>query len=260
MRVISKMSDYYDSVQAYGQDKNKVFLRKEKEVNFDNFWKPLTEKVFLNRWYLNGWENHDWVEPIVIGFCGKIYTLFEYHMRDREEIYYPIGKRHFLYSLDDLKSFLIKTKQKKRIIDLFSENKTKHNKRIRWRYDSKTTIEKMTEFFGFAGSTDFEWIFTKLDVPIFKVKRHRIDYYKTDYPITLNCNLKELDFQRVFDPYMAYQELEMFISNVLKLNEPEMVPIEDKYRIASHGFDEKSFRNTEHRSKPRRKKKHRGLV
>jgi hypothetical protein len=65
--------------------------------------------------------------------------------------------------------------------------------------------------------------------------------------------LKDIEFQRVLDPFTAYQELDQWISGVLGQN-PEPDEVSDKVKIQQHGFDSWSFRkhkldNTKDRKK-----------
>ena len=68
----------------------------------------------------------------------------------------------------------------------------------------------------------------------------------------INPNLSNLKFQTKFEPYSAFQEIEMFISGVLGIDNKNTIEIDDKYRIESHGFDNWSFRNP---NPPKRKNK-----
>jgi hypothetical protein len=50
-----------------------------------------------------------------------------------------------------------------------------------------------------------------------------------------------MEFQKVLDPFTAYQELEMWISGVLGQN-PQPLEVSDEVKIQQHGFNEWSFR------------------
>ena len=52
-----------------------------------------------------------------------------------------------------------------------------------------------------------------------------------------------MKFQTIFEPFTAFQEIEMFLGGVIGSNENNIIEIEDKYRIESHGFNKWSFRN-----------------
>ena len=60
--------------------------------------------------------------------------------------------------------------------------------------------------------------------------------------VVVNPILKDMNFQVVFDPYRAFQRIDMFLSGVMQSSENKMVKISDKIRKYKHGFDETSFR------------------
>lgn len=63
------------------------------------------------------------------------------------------------------------------------------------------------------------------------------------YPV-----LQDLNFQKVKDPYTAFQEVQAYKFGVLGCNENEVVTISDKDRIAGKGFDTKyGFRTRPHK-------------
>ena len=53
--------------------------------------------------------------------------------------------------------------------------------------------------------------------------------------------LKDYNFQKVLDPFTAYQELDQWIGGVLGQN-PQPEEVADKYKIQQHGYDKWSFR------------------
>lgn len=83
---------------------------------------------------------------------------------------------------------------------------------------------------------DFSNIFIENQTPIFV-----IDYMRGE--LVLNPCLKDYGFYTIFDPVQAYQEIEMYIGNVLLPKDKEFTPLTDKEKIISKGFDLKtSFR------------------
>ncbi len=70
--------------------------------------------------------------------------------------------------------------------------------------------------------------------------------------ITNQC-LKDVSFQKIVDPWTAYQEIEMFNSNELALEKMVPVDIDDKYRIAGHGFINESFKKRKDSRKRKQK-------
>lgn len=59
--------------------------------------------------------------------------------------------------------------------------------------------------------------------------------------IEYNALLRPYEFFRVFDPYTAFQEIAMFMSNLAIPQDP-MPVIPDELKAHSRGFDEWSFR------------------
>jgi hypothetical protein len=54
--------------------------------------------------------------------------------------------------------------------------------------------------------------------------------------------LKDYGFDRIKDSFTAFQEISMYLSNIL-VEQKEVVKVEDNVRIEKHGFDlKKSFR------------------
>jgi len=63
----------------------------------------------------------------------------------------------------------------------------------------------------------------------------------------VNPSLKEIGFERLKDPFSAFQEISTYLANILIEQKP-IVTIDDRHRIEQHGFDIKeSFRNTKRR-------------
>ena len=59
--------------------------------------------------------------------------------------------------------------------------------------------------------------------------------------LTLNPDLSKIHFQKILDPFRAYQELEQWIGGVL--TNTEVIPEQtDKNKVTAHGFDKWSFR------------------
>ncbi len=63
------------------------------------------------------------------------------------------------------------------------------------------------------------------------------------WKISTNVNLSKYKFGRVLEGFEAYTAIEFFLSNVLKITEPETVDIADRYKVEQHGFGKCSFRN-----------------
>ena len=77
-------------------------------------------------------------------------------------------------------------------------------------------------------------LFKKYNTPLVLIihnERRRADLF-------INPKIKNYEFSKIFDPYLMFQELEMFIGNVLTNNNtPEMPVGSDKVIAESKGYD-----------------------
>lgn len=68
----------------------------------------------------------------------------------------------------------------------------------------------------------------------------RVAFYRqgVQYPL-----LKGLEFQKTMNPFLCFQDIEMFLNNDIALpDSPRILPVPDKIKAESHGFDKYSFR------------------
>jgi hypothetical protein len=105
--------------------------------------------------------------------------------------------------------------------------------------------------FRFISLQDIENFFKRAKVneqlkQLFREKQ--VAYFHVDHDIETSriqyyCVLKKHEFYRVFSVTEAYQQVEMFITNVLAPRDnPYEEPISDKLHAQKKGFDEWSFR------------------
>lgn len=229
MRIVARQKDYFDSVQGAGQDYSLTYVRDTKEEELDIWPFP---RLFDIGGYLSSRLLE--IRTTMIGFCGKIYPLIEVHIsaqdcknpkRSRQGI--PIGGLwRKCFTLDDVDKF---------IASELSDNRAKiYHKMSRQTFveffdECKRDKEKHADMFS-------------LTRPIFAAKQqsrwgegHRFT------PIIYNPLLREYEFARVLDPYTAFQELQMWLSNQAVPQKP-MPVIADTLKAESHGFNRFSFR------------------
>ncbi len=215
MRIKSSFRDYYDGVQAQGQDQSLVYLRFPREVE-------LKERMFPWIRYLHHWGIDILHRCQIIGFCGKIYPVLSLH--------HPVdsyGTVAFCHSLEDVDDFLRKNFKAKSFASYFSNKK--------WHYSTRGTIQN---FFNetIAQQNKYEHIFQENRCPIFIYREHH-----TDVSITFNGRLKDFQFYRRFDPFTAFQEIQMYLGGIAFPNKP-IPKIPDKILAEAKGFDKYSFR------------------
>lgn len=231
MRIISNFKDYYD-IGMSEMDKSIVFLRKSEEtIDFSKILKHYPNVKNPSHFYDECFYDfpRESFFTFMIGFCGKTYIGCEFSFNDFKN---P-EERIITYDENEILKLITER------FDASSYTISMHMKDIKklfLTYDGKDTnvcIEEKIPIFVIC--------------PIHEYGRKEREILKT------NSNLSRYDFFKKFDSYSAFQELSMFIGGKMGSSEKEMVTVDDKHRIISHGFDEKSFRQ----EAPGRKKEQR---
>lgn len=234
MYIISKFKDYYDSVAGQkGIDKTIVFERMIIETEYSVLshkkyaWRQLNLPEYGDIYrYGRSKVGSKSFELFLVGFCGKIYigakvvTILDSYKTDTT----------YIYGLDNIKEQICIYFKKP---DYFNSDRLKHLEHI----ISLTTNSKALELF-------------------YTYKTPQFILYKTDYNINgghnliINGSLKDIQFYKHVDTAEAFQEIEMYITGVLGINNKPMVEISDKHKIVGHGFDPKwSFRKEPEKKK-----------
>lgn len=221
MKIFSKFKDYYDHVQAFGQDADVSYIRNtENYCNIkrlhDNKWFKV-ERDDEGRDILT--DEYDMKYPIDcfgggfidIYFCGKVYHALR--VEQTSDRYGKIIPAEFFYDADKYAKYIETT------------NPSRAD-----RYYLKDKLKTLSENGKIRTNMN-----QKLGHPVIMVK---YDWY-TGLRNIYNPRLNEVQFQKAVDPYTAYMELDMFISGVLGKTGGEMVTISDKDKIDKHGFDMK---------------------
>ncbi len=227
MKIISNYKDYYDSSQKYGIDKSILYIRKEEIIKLKEKDVKLPQGMKIEKL-------DDTLEKGkgIIGFCGKLYPYY----------IFGILNKIYLNNIKDLNNFVKKKYNKKEIEKFYLkdlEEKRYSIYRKKWfntNYFTYNMVESyFTKYTGIKDTTDF---FNKYKVPIFKIEMVANDYYE----LTLNPNLKKLNFMKIMNPFITYQEIEMFISGVIGIKNPQLIDISNEDMIKKKGFDKWSFR------------------
>jgi hypothetical protein len=102
MRIVSDFHDYYDAVQATGQDQTVVYLRKRKEVelNCSSFPFPVFGSISTHFDY--GGQGIPKVQ-FVVGFCGKVYPILRFSLQRQSD---PSPTIALCYSLAEVDAFI----------------------------------------------------------------------------------------------------------------------------------------------------------
>lgn len=262
MRIISDHRDYYDCVQAQGQDLSCVWVRRMEEVKFAGQI-HLTRRIlwpsaeFGGRWWRRDvrWQEH------LIGFCGRLYPVIAARNPDLSRV------ESWCYSREEVTTY-VKSHFKPRDVDreyFQSRNAPRCQDNILIRE------EEAQEFFGaFAGPVaKSSQLFADYQCPVFIARLGSGMNERTDRSIIFHgrrakrenevCQtlqgkeallLKDMEFFRQVDPFTAYQEIQMYLMGVLGSSNPVIPEISDTDMRDIKGFDEWSFRK-----EPRKRKK-----
>lgn len=149
----------------------------------------------------------------LIGFCGKIYPCFKCGV--------SFDNYKYIY---DVESLITYAKNENRIFSPFSNYEEKAYRNYFAEIEQKKEV--------------FKWVFETYNIPIFIYYEHPWD---NDRKLTINPPLNKFEFFRIKDPYLAFQEIYSFMSNLAKPEKPipEMC---NRTKIASRGFTKYSFR------------------
>jgi hypothetical protein len=240
MKIVGKLHDYYDGLMSYGQDESLIFKRESVVVNDkkSEMFKDVKNLLEVDAFKRGFWRDlysypsadlvtkknqMHYANAVFIGFCGKLYFGIHLHSISHLDI---VDK--FLYTKDEANKFEEQYQYKPRYVDINSSD-------IRGNW----LTGKMGKLSNVFDSVDASEFFIKHRVPYFAVHTKGGQIKE----VVLVPELKKYEFQKVKDPYTAYQEISMFLGGVIPRQVPETVEISDKDRIAQHGFDKLSFRH-----------------
>jgi len=228
MLIISKFRDYYDCVMNMGIDKTIPYYRQTIEIPVKRSkgysWKTeiknatnyldiilcLSDLDCSNYWYNGHYQEvveKYRIDVFLIGFCGKIY---------------PIAINEY------------KNAKKEKNYNFFSTYE-QYDKVIIYKKDFK---KKVKEFFDKDYNKSFEHLFIEHKTPIFVVRK-----VGKEFKIVINDCLKDINFQKIIDPFTAFQSIQQYISGVLGVDSNKMINISDADMQVKKGFTgEYSFR------------------
>ena len=234
MRLITAGThDYYDVVQKHGHsNEGNIFLRKPHEIIIpytkgwtSGAWKYQTNDHPLNFLTKNAYSNDYFrfsnrvsvvVKSFKILFCGRVYSGLCFSNHAKAIYCYDVESVRELFELQD--TILPKTDPKlKNRSRAFSRN--------------FFTEENLDRYFKVQDHTDIALQFKYVIAILTQITSKNIH-------IQNNAILSEYNFQKILDPYTAYQELSMFVDNLSYPGNIEY-DIPDEYKIESKGFDPK---------------------
>jgi hypothetical protein len=230
MRIISDFHDYYDAVQATGQDQSLIYLRKPEEVEVSEYPFPILS------YYTAGREPRGpSIRQRIVGFCGKIYPVLEL-------THVATSAVAICYNLNEVDCFVEHNFRKDAIEEY--RTKAKSNRRY-WGRHWPTHLRRDAFEKHFAACAEkrdsFAKMFLETRCPVFIGTADQHAWKKWSRKIVYHGCLKDLEFFRLFDSYTAFQEIAMFLGGLAVPLKP-IPQVPDKIMVGAKGFDKWSFR------------------
>jgi hypothetical protein len=247
MKIVSPFHDYYDIATFYSP--TPMYIRQTQEFDLTH---PENNKTLAPHWALDLREmmNHapsitvnnfrigddptsvQSIQKFLVGFCGRLYVGYQIDMNSYKVVHYRYGIPKLLEDFPYCK---------RASTPEWDEKLLKDWERFYQNYKALLENKDVTNF-------------VESGIPVFAILPferswgHRCIFQ-------LNPRLRDLGFVSQFDPYMAYQEIEMFVGGVLSNTEDASLERTDEAVAESKGFDRKwSFRrHPEDSKKPRRR-------
>lgn len=217
MKLHTDFHDYYDYAIGFGIDEKVHYNRSTKEVEIS--LQSKSERPVHRR---SG----------ILGYCGKLLPFIQLSRFDKkricdwdDEYEGKTVEEYFAFSLAEYK-------EKVEAWDWYCDDIGYHG----------TADEIKLKQFFIDWQTDSDKIFLEFRCPVWMMR-----FYEQSPNGVLNPRLKDLGFERIKDSVTAFQEISMYLANIL-IEQKDVAMVEDRYRIVQHGFDLKdSFRNTKKR-------------
>ena len=236
MKIISKFKDYYDSASIYNDDhiifkretlviKDKKKYYKPKEIIPKNKLPQI--KLPFNNIILKKIQSISEINCLYsfyvdfLYFCGKIYPVF---IGEKSGIFESEKEYTVFATFEDFKSEYLKCKD---------ENVKKSW--VRWIEESSK--KSLLEIEHIVQKTKED---NSVDIDIFR--SYGAYFLRKESETVIYPQLKDLTKSLKMDSFITYQEIEMFLSGVLGVEEKDVVSISDKDLRDSKGFDNYSFK------------------
>ena len=243
MLIVGKFKDYYDGAVGMGIDKTIVYERHLVEMvipkNISEMLKEIKHWGDSFTWVYGGLgieaipKGKTNTDLVVVGFCGKLYVGIK--------ITKPIVNDPYNYKVE----FVYDHDKIVKVLKKEQKNRDSYDSKYR-----KSYLENYENYVVEIKAVDPTKWFIEYNTPIFVYGTSKPTTYRSynshntpEENFFINPKLKDYGFVKVFDPYMAFQEIQMYVSGVLGNNEDGKQPkMSEKQKVAQHGMDKWSFR------------------
>jgi len=224
VRIISNFHDYYDVAQGLGQDRSLIYFRTPQEDHKSRWPFPVCHAI--SRRY--DYDRAVYIAEFIIGFCGRIYPML--HLKTVSS---SAEVKKYCYKIEDVDRFVGSHFAKGRRELYWSKARGRsygrnygRRREIFIRYFTECT-EQMD---------GHKKLFVDNGAPLFVAQLTMVGQ-----KIVYNSSLKEVEFYRIFSPYVAFQEISMYLGGIAQ-PERSVPKVSDADLAAAKGFDKWSFR------------------
>lgn len=224
MRIVSSFRDYYDCMQAYGQDQTTLYVRETKKVKLRS---NCSRQPFT--------IDNTIVASNIIGFCGKVYKCLCLSPYYKNESF-------FLYNTEDVDKY-IREHGSDKLNERYFGKSGSGRSRSYWRYWGDITRVATEKYFEKQGQAEpyFEKFFIEYRCPVWVI-RDIYSRWNSEETLVINDRLNQYNFFRVFDAPSAFQEITMYFGSVLAAPEKPIPDVSDEDMAEIKGFNKWSFR------------------
>ncbi len=236
MKLVSGIHDYYDALFVHAVKERRVFNRNQKDLylsfsDCNSHFHPDFSCKYRGTEFSFSF--------FIIGFCGKLYpgVSVSYRLSYDDPTYYTRKSEKF-YNYDELITKYPQIGSGEAKIDL-RYGRNVHAKSITLE-GIKAWLTGMSKHqsiyhYDFFRLTE---IFIKNKVAYFRMEEDWDQFSMQEYPV-----LKDYGFGKVFDVNQCFQTIEYFMNNeLMPPDSPYVMPVPDKIKAQSKGFNEQSFR------------------
>ena len=227
MHCKTDFKDYYDNLLNFDKSDPITYFRFTKEIeNIKTNIKIPSDIKYCFYKQNDRFTNN--IEPFILGFCGKLYTLF-FHSNEYglsvSNIYSGVIRENNDYKILFSKSVLDYINNVTKLKDYKADSDLKDYNNFICSYNDKEDLS----------------LFREYNTPAF-ILYNSISNGIYGENIVINPKLNNFYWAKIFNVFDCLQEIEMFIGGVLcNIEKETIMPNNDK--ILSHGFDLKtSFR------------------
>ena len=200
MRILSDFHDYYDIGMKYDQSGYPIWKRKTGFPIMIN----IQHYLYSEKWF------------DIIGFAGDTFLFVDGIMGDRNDFHRSASDAQLGHSRNYKEVFLYN----EYAFDVIENSKmwgdfNNFHEYIKWYLN------------------DTKRLFKEYETPIFKARFNRGSMHLETAPI-----LKDIKFQKVIDPYSAYQKLDQYVGTHM-VQEIETIALTDDSKAKKAGFGDK---------------------